>query len=207
MSPKKPIIGLCGGIGAGKSLVAAEFERLGCAIIDSDRLNHEVLRRPEVLATLRQWWGDQAVTANGGPNRRRIAEIVFADAEQKRRLEELVYPLIAELREHMIKAVIERRAVKAVILDSPLLFESNLDRFCDTIVYVKASRAVRLRRLQRARDWNEEQLRRREQWQEPLASKRSRSEFVIDNQGPPERLRPQVIDILGRIVSSYAAKH
>ncbi|GAF79474.1 unnamed protein product, partial [marine sediment metagenome] len=51
MSRRKPIVGLCGGVGAGKSMVAKEFERLGCLVIDSDRLNHEVLRRPDVLQT------------------------------------------------------------------------------------------------------------------------------------------------------------
>ena len=206
MGLKKPIIGLCGGIGAGKSFVAAEFERLGCVIIDSDRLNHEVLRRSEVLATLQKWWTDDVVDANGEPDRRRIAEIVFADAEQKQRLERLVYPLIAELRKDMIKTVNEDQTVKAVILDSPLLFESNLNRLCDTIVFVEASRATRLRRLKQSRHWSNEQLCEREQWQEALTDKRSRSEFIITNDGPPEQLRPQVMSILGKIVTRNSAK-
>jgi dephospho-CoA kinase len=206
MGLKKPIIGLCGGIGAGKSLVAAEFERLGCMIIDSDRLNHEVLRRPAVLATLREWWTDDVVDANGEPNRRRIAEIVFADGEQKQRLERLVYPLIAELREDMIRKVNEDQAAKAVILDSPLLFESNLDSLCDTIVFVETSRTKRLQRLKQSRHWSNEQLREREQWQEALTDKRSHSEFIINNDGPPEQLRPQVMNILGKIVTRNSAK-
>jgi dephospho-CoA kinase len=203
MSRKKPIIGLCGGIGAGKSVVAAEFERAGCLVIDSDRLNHEVLKRADVLATLRQWWGAEVVAANGEPNRRRIAEVVFADPAEKRRLEELVYPLIAELREGMIRMVSEDRAVQAVILDSPLLFESNLDRLCDTIVFVEASRSQRLQRLRQTRKWTEAQLRERERWQKPLDFKRSRSEFVLDNEGSPDRLRPQVADILEKVVSRF----
>ena len=206
MGHEKPIIGLCGGIGAGKSLVAAEFEHLNCVIIDSDRLNHEVLHCPEVLATLREWWTADVVDANGEPDRRRIAEIVFADAEQKQRLERLVYPLIAELREDMIKAANEDQTVKAVILDSPLLFESNLDRLCDTIVFVEASRATRLRRLKQSRHWSNEQLCEREQWQEALTDKRSHSEFIITNDGPPEQLRPQVMSILGKIVSRNSAR-
>ena len=57
MKADKPIIGLVGGIGAGKSRVAAEFARQGCLVIDADRQNHEVLRRPEVTAQLVAWWG------------------------------------------------------------------------------------------------------------------------------------------------------
>jgi dephospho-CoA kinase len=206
MTATKPIIGLCGGVGAGKSRVAAEFQRAGCLVIDSDRLNHEVLRRPEVLATLREWWGEQVVGPDGTSDRKRIAEIVFADPDQKRRLEGLVYPLIAEIRAAMIRKVNEDRAVKAIILDSPLLLESNLDRLCDAIVFVNASRPRRLQRLQQARDWSAEELRQREQWQRPLTDKRSRADFVIDNDGPPERLPPQVSDILMRVITRNPAR-
>jgi dephospho-CoA kinase len=201
MSRRKPIVGLCGGVGAGKSMVAKEFERLGCLVIDSDRLNHEVLRRADVLQTLRGWWGDRVVAADGRPDHRRIAEIVFSNPEEKRRLESLVHPLIARLREDMIKAGDEDPAVEAIILDSPLLLESNLDRICDSIVFVEAGETRRLRRLRRERDWGRDELDRRQRCQEPLAAKRSRSDFVINNDGPVGQLGPQVADIFGRIVS------
>ncbi|MGD8450395.1 MAG: dephospho-CoA kinase [Phycisphaerae bacterium] len=205
MARKKPIIGLCGGIGAGKSRVAAEFEQLGCLVLDSDRLNHEVLRRPEVLAELREWWGPQVVTAEGTPDREQIAALIFADDGKRRRLQGLVYPLIAELRATKILAANRDPAVKAIILDSPLLFESNLDRECDTVVFVDAGLACRLLRLAEGRGWSEEKLQERERWHLLLADKRERSEYVIDNEGPPGRLRPQVTDILDKIVLKHAS--
>ncbi|HUU96296.1 MAG TPA: dephospho-CoA kinase [Phycisphaerae bacterium] len=201
MSRRKPIVGLCGGVGAGKSMVAKEFERLGCLVIDSDRLNHKVLRRPDVLQTLRGWWGDRVVAADGRPDHRRIAEIVFSNPDEKRRLESLVHPLIARVREDMIKAGNEDPAVEAIILDSPLLLESNLDRLCDSIVFVEASETRRLQRLQRERNWGRDELDRRQRCQKPLACKRSRSDFVINNDGPLGHLRPQVADIFGKVVS------
>lgn len=204
MKHRKPVIGLCGGVAAGKSVVAAEFERLGCLIIDSDRLNHEVLRRPEVLEVLRGWWGEEVVDAAGEPNRRRIAEIVFADREQKRRLESLVYPLIARRRVAIIHEVEDNSAVKAIVIDSPLLFESNLDRECDAIVFVDASEGQRLQRLRQTRGWDAEELRRRERWQISPAEKRSRAEFVVDNNGPVEQVAPQVAGILRTIVARHS---
>lgn len=203
MESSKPIIGLTGGIGAGKSTVAAEFGRQGCLVIDSDSLNREVLRRPEVLARLRQWWGPEVVDEKGLPNAARIAEIVFADPASRKRLEELTHPLIAQVRADMIRAVREDQAVKAVILDSPLLIESNLDRLCHAIIFVEASEAQRLHRVSASRKWTEEQVRGREKWQTALEVKRARADFIIDNDGPPDRLRPQVSVILEEITSRF----
>lgn len=204
LSRKKPIIGLCGGIGAGKSRVAAEFGRLGCQVIEDDRLNHEVLRRPEVVAALRAWWGPDVVDAAGAPDRRRIAEIIFADEGEKRRLEGLLHPLIEAWRLDIIKATEDNSAIKAIVIDSPLLFESSLDRECDAIVFIDASADARLRRLQATRGWSAAELRRRERWQKDLALKRSAAGFVVDNEGPPERLVPQVAAILSEILARHS---
>ncbi|MCK4342115.1 MAG: dephospho-CoA kinase [Phycisphaerae bacterium] len=204
MGRGKPIIGLCGGIGAGKSRVAAEFERLGCLVIDSDRMNHEVLRLPEVLQTLRDWWGEDLVDEAGEPNRERLAEIVFDAPEQKRRLEGLVYPLIARRRKAMIIAVEDNSAHKAIVIDSPLLFESNLDRECSTVVFVDASAARRMRRLRESRGWDAEELRRRERWQITLDEKRSRAEFVVHNDGLAEQIGSQVAGILQKIMARHS---
>lgn len=205
MGSAKPIIGLCGGIGAGKSVVAREFERLGGLLIDSDQLNHEVLRRPEVAKTLREWWGDGVLDTHGIVDRRRVAELVFKDAEQKRRLESLVHPLIATLRENIISSGIGDPKVRAIILDSPLLLESKLDRLCYTVIFVEASEACRLRRLQRIRGWDMRELRRREQWQLSVAEKRARSRHVIKNEGALEQLRSQARDLFERILEEHAS--
>jgi dephospho-CoA kinase len=202
--PKKPIIGLCGGVGAGKSRVAAEFERLGCLVIDSDKLNHEVLRQPEVLETLRSWWGADVVAPDGSPDRRRIADIIFADGGEKERLEHLLHPLILERQRAIITAVEDNPAVTAIVIDSPLLLESHLDRDCDTIVFVNTDDARRLERLRRARGWTAEEVRRREGWQIALAEKRAKAAFVVDNDGPVEGLRPQVANILQTIQKQHS---
>ncbi len=201
MAHTKPVIGLTGGIGAGKSRVAAEFARQGCLVVDSDRLNHEVLRDPEVKRQLVQWWGPEVLGASGEPERGRIAQKVFGDAGAKARLERLVYPLIAAKRGAMIAAVEGASAVKAIVIDSPLLLESNLDRECDSVVFVQASDQQRLERLQRERGWTVEELNRRERWQAPPAEKRARADFVIENDGPPDGLAPQVADILQKILA------
>ncbi len=204
MSGSKPVIGLCGGIGAGKSRVAAEFKELGCLIIDADHLNHEVLETPEVLKTLQSWWGQEVRDDRGRPDRRRIADIVFADAGQKRRLESLVHPLIRARQAAMIRAVEKDPAVTAIVIDSPLLLETNLDRECDTVVFVSASEPTRQKRLRVARGWSAEELRRRESWQLPLPDKRARAEFVVENDGPEAGIHGQVTNILSKVLARHS---
>lgn len=201
MKRRKPIIGLCGGIGSGKSQVADAFASMGALVIDSDRLHHEIMRLPQVLETLVRWWGPSVLTSDGLPDRGRIAGIVFDDEEQKRRLESLTYPLIAAAREDMISSGIGNPAVTVIVVDSPLLFECNLDRQCDKIVFVEASEELRLERLRVRRRWDLSELRRREKWQLPLSVKRARADFVIHNEGSVESLRPQVAAILEQIAS------
>lgn len=201
MQRGKPIIGLCGGIGAGKSRVAAVFQELGCLVVSSDQVNHEVLKRASVLRRLREWWGPDVVTPTGEPDRARIAEVVFSDPRQRERLERLVHPLILRRQAAMIRAVRNNSSIKAIVIDSPLLFESQLDRQCDTIVFVDAPEPVRRERVQGERGWGNEELRRRESLQMPLAQKRSKAAFLVNNEGPAEALRPQVADILQAILA------
>lgn len=206
MSRRKPIIGLCGGIGAGKSTVAAELARLGCLVIDSDALNDEVLREPEVVRTLRGWWGPQVVRPDGTLDRQAVARIVFDDREQRRRLESLVHPLIARRRENMIARGIKDPAVKAIVLDSPLLLECQLDRLCDRVVYVEADRKQRLERLSRTRGWDLEELARREACQMPLSEKRRRADYVIRNDADRRELRQRVATVLEHILAEASAE-
>jgi dephospho-CoA kinase len=203
MSRARPVIGLCGGIGSGKSTVARLMAELGGLVVDSDELNERVLRRGDVQATLRSWWGSRVFRADGSLDRRRVAGIVFADAAERRRLESLTHPLIAQMREDIIKAHIEDPAVRAVILDSPLLFESQLDRECDAVVFVEADEGRRRAQVRASRGWDAEQLRRREASQIPLDQKRTRSHYVICNDGPLERLRSRTAEIFERIVSGH----
>lgn len=206
MSHPKPVLGIVGGIGSGKSAVAAEFARLGCLVIDSDRLSHEIMNRPSTVETLRQWWGAEVLAPDGRPDRDAIARRIFASGDQKARLESYLYPLIADDRAHMMSDGFKDPAVKAIILDSPLLLENRLDRLCDAILFVETDEANRVERVRAARGWTAAELARRERWQMPLDQKRARSTFVIPNNGSPDALRSCVIDILERIRTAHSTR-
>lgn len=200
MRSDKPVIGIVGGIGSGKSLVAEEFARQGCLLIAADRLNEEILRTPEVVATLRGWWGDDIVLPDGSASRRKIAQIVFADLNERRRLESLTHPLIAARRAAIIAANIGKPEFRAIILDSPLLFEAGLDSQCDRIVFIEASRAHRAGRVRQSRGWDETEWERRERSQLALEEKKARSDYVIVNDGPPDAIRKSVAEVLQAVL-------
>src|SRR5688500_2760096 len=133
----KPIIGLVGGIGSGKSYVARLFAELGCLVIDSDAQVREAYRDPKVLQTVRSWWGDEVIHPDGSTiNRSAVAARVFVDPAQKRRLEELIHPLVHAAREREMRVAAGDAQVVAYIWDTPLLLEAGLASQCDAVVFV-----------------------------------------------------------------------
>src|SRR2546423_6582366 len=85
------VVGLIGGIGSGKSRVAAEFARRGARVIAGDQLGHEALRQPDVKARVVERWGRDILDADGEVDRRKVARIVFANATELRALEAIVF--------------------------------------------------------------------------------------------------------------------
>ena len=114
--------------------------------------------------------------------------------------------MIARERKRIILASETDLAVKAIILDSPLLFESRLDRLCDTLVFMEAGETQRLARLQQNRGWDLAELRRREQWQLPVAEKQARSQYVIPNDGTIRQLRGRIALVLEAVLRKFRSK-
>jgi dephospho-CoA kinase len=200
----KPIIGLLGGIGSGKSSVARILESLGTAVIDSDSLSHDELRNAEVAATLRNWWGERVCPSGQSVDRHAVAAIVFDNPAELARLEALLYPRLAKRREELINAYSADPAVTAIVLDSPKLFEVGLHELCDAIVFVEAHRTVRLERLAASRGWTETQLQKRENLLKSLDIKRAIADYVIVNHSSGADLRPDVERVLASVLASFS---
>ena len=197
---RKPIIGLVGGVGSGKSTVASLFAEAGAAIIDSDALNQAQLQSAEVKKTLRSWWGESVFSPSGELNRRRIAEIIFGDSEQRRRLERFIHPRIARQRRKLIQAYLQNASVKAIVLDTPLLIETRLDEQCDAVVFVDADRDIRRKRVVENRGWSEEEWNRREKAQNALDRKRDKADYiVVNNSSNLDDLRSTACDLLKKL--------
>jgi dephospho-CoA kinase len=178
----KPIIGVVGGIGSGKSFVARLFEAFGCLIIDSDGLVREAYTDPAVRQMLREWWGETAFKSDGSIDRAAIAANVFRNDNERRRLEGLLHPWVDRRRRQIMEAADPE--VVAFVWDTPLLLETGLNRECDLVVFIDAARAQREARVARQRGWDAAELARREKLQMPLDKKRELSDDVIVNTAP-----------------------
>lgn len=195
------MIGLAGGIGSGKSTVARMLGELGCVVIDSDAEARRALQRAEVIAELVEWWGDAVLDAAGAIDRKAVARIVFADAEQRVRLEGLIHPLIAESRASQIE---EARAGgrPGAVIDAPLLYEAGLKGECDAVIFVECPFEARLARVREGRGWDERELRQREKAQIPLEEKRRRADYLVVNTGNLPALRLRVAQIFTSITEA-----
>jgi dephospho-CoA kinase len=196
-APRKPVLGLVGGIGAGKSTVADALVRHGGRIVAGDPLGHEALEQPDILARVVEIWGERGIlTPEGKVNRRKFGRIVFPSPVERSRLEHLVHPYIERrIREEIDKASADP-AVRFVILDAAIMLEAGWNGECDKLIYVDAPRPVRLERVQRQRHWTDHDLANREAVQMPPEKKKERADVVIDNGGPPEATIAQVDELV-----------
>ena len=192
----KIVIGLVGGIGSGKSLVAAAFAKHGGRVISGDVLGHEALRRPDIKQRIVERWGSRVLDRQGDIDRPSLGAIVFADPEERRKLEAIVHPYIKRRLAEEVAAAQNDSNVAVIVVDAAIMLEAGWSGACDRIVFVHAPREVRLQRLAQQRNWTEKDVKAREEAQMPLGEKRARSDAVIDNSGAAERVQEQVEQFL-----------
>lgn len=178
------VVGLTGGIGAGKSAVAENFAHLGAVVVDADHLARVAIERgsagfDEVVTAF-----GESILRDGDIDRKALAEIVFADAQSRKKLEEIVHPRVRELFQQVVS---ELEKDQILIYEIPLLVETSSAEHFDFIVTVEADIEIRKERLLK-RGMNISEINRRIDAQ---ASEESRSELadaVIRNDGDEDHL-------------------
>ena len=178
------LVGLTGGIATGKSAVSAMFAHLGAKVVDADLLAREVVMpgQPAYTQIVREF-GPEVLQADGRLDRKRLGAIVFADADKRKRLEQLTHPAI-RARQQRILSVYEEEAFEGIVIwDVALLIESGGAKSMDRVVVVIADGDTEIARLMARDGLPEEEARRRIASQMPLAEKVKVADYVIDNSG------------------------
>jgi dephospho-CoA kinase len=199
---KKPVIGVLGGIGSGKSTVAAEFAKLGCKVIDADKIAQELLDTKTIRDKIVSCFGEAVLNAAGNIDRNKLADTVFTDADNLSTLNKIVHPVVLARAEQLIEQYNRQNQVKAIVLDMPLLVEVGWDKRCDRLIFVDCKPQLRADRARKMGIFNENQLRIRENFQISVDSKAKLADNVIDNNvSGLSGLVRQVADIFSYIVN------
>jgi dephospho-CoA kinase len=201
-SQKKPIIGVLGGVASGKSTVAAEFSKLGCRVIDADRIAHELLDKENIRAKITAFFGKAILDPEGRIDRKKLADVVFADAGKLAELNEIIHPLVLAEAERLIEHYTKQTQVKAVILDMPLLVEVGWHKRCDKLIFVDCKPDLRVLRARKMGIFGEEQLKIRENFQIPLDTKMTLADNTIDNNSGLSDLARQIATVFSHIDSA-----
>lgn len=185
-------IALTGGIATGKSHVRAEFERLGVPTIDSDILAREAVTPGSPgLAAVRARFGDEMLDDTGALDRRKLATLVFADAEARRDLEQIIHPIVRQATEDWFASLGPSRHHFA-IADIPLLYETGRDADFDAVIVAACDPATQLQRVLARDQISEEEARQRIAAQWPIEDKMRRADYVIRTDGAVDETHAQV---------------
>ena len=192
------VIGLTGGVASGKSTVARLFEERGIEVIDADQLSRQaVLPGSEGLRAVVEAFGADILNSDGGLDRKKLGQRIFADRRLRSTLEQILHPVIRQLSEERLQqAAAEGR--KVVVYMAPLLIEAGAVDRVDEIWVVSVHPDVQLQRLMVRDGIGREAAERIIASQMPLAEKERHAGVVIDNNGSPEETVCRVKDILKR---------
>lgn len=195
------VIGLTGGIGAGKSTVSEYLRKQGYVIIDADAIAHQITEKgTETLKKLVQCFGENILFADGSLNRKKLAAIVFQDSAMKAQLERLTTDEVVRIIKNQVDALRKEEKYGIIFVDAPLLFETGADRLTDLVWLVTADLEVRVARVMDRDQVTRDEVLHRIQNQMDSDAKAKLSQEVIDNSKGKEELYHQIEYLLMRYV-------
>jgi dephospho-CoA kinase len=198
------VFGLTGGIGSGKSTVAALLRERGVPVVDADELAREAVARGSPgLAEIVAAFGPEVLTPDGALDRKRVASLIFADPAARARLNAITHPIVRRLSQERF-AALERAGVTLAAYDVPLLYEVGLDQVLRPVVVVAASAETQLERVVARDGLTREQAAARIAAQMPLADKRARADHVLENDGSRAELERQVSALVAQLRSAQS---
>lgn len=193
-------IGLTGSIATGKSTVTNMLKELGAFVIDCDKTARDVVAPgTRGLAKIEEVFGKDAVAADGFMDRVYIGDLVFRNPGMKKRLENILFPLIFEALDEELLRLEREGATPVVFLDMPLLYEVKYDSYVDEVWLVYVPFEVQLSRLMKRNGYTKEEALLRIHSQISVDKKKSLAQQVIDNSGTLEDTKEQVRSLWERL--------
>ncbi|XXT24516.1 dephospho-CoA kinase [Sorangium sp. So ce429] len=198
------LFGLTGGLGSGKSTVAARFRAQGLPVIDADALAREVVAKgTEGLDEVVRAFGPEVLLPDGSLDRARVAAVVFADPGKRRQLNAIVHPRITALTLERA-AALEAQGEPLACYEAALLVENRVVDAFRPLVVVAVPEAVQIARAMARDGVTEDEVRARLAAQLPLSSKVAVADHVIENSGDRAATERQADEVLASIRARFA---
>ncbi len=189
-------VGLTGSIAVGKSSVLSVFRELGCAVFDADKIAHAVMEPGrEAYRDIVGEFGEEILAADKTIDRAKLGAVVFADAERRKRLNEIVHPRVIEEQNLLLGEIEARTPDSIVIMDAALMIESGGYKRFDKLIVVFCDPQSQLERLMRRNNLSREAAELRIRAQMSSDEKRKYADYEIDTSGSLEETRKRVIEV------------
>jgi dephospho-CoA kinase len=198
-------VGLTGSIAVGKSFVLGVLAELGCHVIDADKIAREVVEPgTEGFKSLRDYFGEDVLSADGTLDRSKLGAIIFGNEEERARLNAILHPLIIAAQDQLIREREMKDPDGIVVIDAALMIESGGYRRLDKLIVVHCRPEIQLERLMARNGLTRKEAEQRIASQLPQEEKKKYADFLIDTSGDFEDTRAQcqaVYDQLQKIAT------
>ena len=193
-------IGLTGNIASGKSTVEKILINHGCKVIDADFVCHELMEKSQTVINLIKiaFTDHDILDENGMLSHQKIGAIVFASEDYRKKLENILHPVVTEKIKEFFR---ENSSEDFVVASVPLLFEAGLEKLFDKIIFISADKNTRLKRLMQRNNLSKEEALARISAQNAENDKIKMSDFVVYNNDTFEELEIKISEILTKVVS------
>lgn len=193
------IIGLTGSIASGKSTISTMFRNIDIPVIDADLIARQVVEPGKpAYKKIVETFGNGIILSNGEIDRKQLGQIVFSNEGRRKQLNEIVHPAIREEMLEQKTSLLNQGVHKAIVLDIPLLFESNLTGLVDKILVVYVDEETQLKRLMDRDKSTEEEAMKRINSQVPVKQKADLADAIIDNSGTIKESNKQFMHLLSK---------
>ncbi len=191
------VVGLTGSFGTGKTFVASVFKACGARVLDADAIAHDAIKRgmpayERIVAS----FGRNVLGKGRNIDRKKLAEVVFADKTDLARLDRIVHPIVIQFIKDRIK---NARPCDIIVVDAPLLVEAKVLDIIDKLVVVKTSKTNQIKRCMKKFRITKEDVLKRIKSQISMEHKIKMADFVVDNDGIRSETKRQVKTIWRKI--------
>lgn len=192
------VIGLTGGIASGKSTISSHFKSIDIPVIDADIIAKQIVNPTTIpYKKIVKLFGKDILQPDNQINRKKLGSLIFNDPILRTRLNEIVHPAIQlEMLMQVILAFISLESI--LVMDIPLLFEKNLNKYMSSVWVVYCGRDEQIERLMKRESITREDSLKRIDAQMDLEFKKGKADYVVNNTGEPDRVRERVMLEIGK---------